>query len=118
MDSKNRFRRIRVCGIAVFLALVLGGGYLVNWYCGATRFRGDGEIQDTGFWSYPRYHITFPEVRLDKPGQYTYTRDVAPNLLGSEAVRIDFQLDKSLPPSSADARELGVIVASVGLDAK
>ncbi len=51
-------------------------------------------------------------------GSFTYTRDVPPNLLGSEAVRIDFQLDKALPPGSADARELGVIVASVGLDAK
>jgi hypothetical protein len=59
-----------------------------------------------------------PPETYTQPGQYTYTRDIAPNLLGSEAVRIDFQLDKSLPPSSADARELGVIVGSVGLDAK
>ena len=59
-----------------------------------------------------------PPETYTQPGQYTYTRDVAPNLLTSEAVRIDFQLDKALPPGSADARELGVIVASVGLDAK
>jgi|SRR5579871_5791668 len=51
-------------------------------------------------------------------GQYTYTRDVASSLLGGEAVRIDFQTDKSLPPSSTDQRELAVIVGSVGLDAK
>jgi len=59
-----------------------------------------------------------PPETYSQPGQYTYTRDVAPNLLESEAVRIDFQLDKALPPGAADARELGVIAASVGLDAK
>jgi hypothetical protein len=53
-----------------------------------------------------------------QPGAYTYTRDVPASLLGSEAVRIDFQTDKALPPTGADARELGLIVGSVGLDAK
>lgn len=53
-----------------------------------------------------------------QPGPYTYTRDVPAGLLGSEAVRIDFQTDKALPPTGVDARELGVIVGSVGLDAK
>jgi hypothetical protein len=51
-------------------------------------------------------------------GPYTYTRDIAPSLLGSEAVRIDFQTDKSVPPIPPDQRELAVIVGSVGLDAK
>jgi hypothetical protein len=59
-----------------------------------------------------------PPETYTQPGQYTYTRDIAPSLLGSEAVRIDFQTDKSLPPTGADQRELAVIVASVGLDAK
>ncbi|PWU03888.1 MAG: hypothetical protein C5B51_17980 [Terriglobia bacterium] len=62
--------------------------------------------------------VMLPPETYTQPGQYTYTRDVAPNLLTSEAVRIDFQTDKSLPPGTADARELGVIVAAVGLDAK
>jgi len=42
-----------------------------------------------------------------QPGDYTYTRDVAPALLGGESVRVDFQLDKSMPPTGADLRDLG-----------
>lgn len=54
-----------------------------------------------------------------QPGQFTYTRDVAANLLTGEALRIDFALDKSLPPgTNGDQRELGVVVLSVGLEAK
>ncbi|HLI86907.1 MAG TPA: hypothetical protein VKV17_23575 [Bryobacteraceae bacterium] len=54
-----------------------------------------------------------------KAGQYTYTRDIPANLLSAEAVRVDFQLDKALPPgTNGDQRELGVIVSSVGLEAK
>jgi hypothetical protein len=51
-------------------------------------------------------------------GQYTYTRDVPPSALTGESVRIDFQLDKSIPPGDVDKRELGIIVNSVSLDAK
>jgi hypothetical protein len=52
-------------------------------------------------------------------GPYTYTRDIPANLLNAEALRIDFKLDKSLPPGTGgDQRELGVIVSSVGLEAK
>jgi hypothetical protein len=51
-------------------------------------------------------------------GDYTYTRDAAPALLGGESVRVDFQLDKSMPPSGADLRDLGVVVLSAGLGLK
>jgi len=51
-------------------------------------------------------------------GDYTYTRDVAPALLAGEAVWVDFQLDKSMPPSGADLRDLGVVVLSAGLGLK
>ena len=53
-----------------------------------------------------------------QPGDYTYTREVAPALLGGEAVRVDFQLDKSMPPSGADLRDLGVVVLRAGLELK
>jgi hypothetical protein len=33
-------------------------------------------------------------------------------------VRVDFQLDKSIPPSGADLRDLGVVVLSAGLELK
>ena len=51
-----------------------------------------------------------------RPGNYTYTRMVAPNLLASEEVRIDFQLDKVMPPIGQDVRPLGIVVTSIGLE--
>jgi hypothetical protein len=53
-----------------------------------------------------------------KPGEYRYSRDLPPNLLTGEAVRVDFTLDKAMAPSAADQRELGVVVLSVGLELK
>ena len=51
-------------------------------------------------------------------GNYTYTREVAPALLAGESVRVDFQLDKSMPPSGADQRDLGVVALSAGIEPK
>lgn len=53
-----------------------------------------------------------------KAGAYTYRRDVDPKLISGDAVRIDFQLDKTMPPGAADLRELGIVVTSAGLVAK
>jgi len=61
---------------------------------------------------------TFAPETYTQPGDYTYTRDVAPALVGGESVRVDFQLDKSMPPSGADQRDLGVVVLSAGLGLK
>jgi hypothetical protein len=33
-------------------------------------------------------------------------------------VRVDFELDKAIPPSEKDARELGVVVSKIGLELK
>ena len=51
-----------------------------------------------------------------RPDSYTYTREVAPSLLISEEVHIDFQLDKVVPPLGQDRRQLGIVVTSVGLE--
>jgi hypothetical protein len=51
-------------------------------------------------------------------GQFIYTRDVPPSLLASDTTRIDFQVDKTIPPGTEDQRELGIIVTSIGLTAK
>jgi len=53
-----------------------------------------------------------------QPGEYVYKRDLAPALLNSDAVRVDFSLDKSMPPSGADQRELGVVATRLWLDPK
>jgi len=51
-----------------------------------------------------------------QPGEFTYTRDVPANLLVGESAKVDFSLDKTMPPSGGDQRELGVVVTTVGLD--
>lgn len=53
-----------------------------------------------------------------KPGEYVYSRDIPAAALGGEAVMAEFTLDKFLPPSSSDQRELAVIVTSIGLEPK
>jgi len=53
-----------------------------------------------------------------KPGEQTWSRDVAGDLLKGEMIKVDFALDKTLPPSASDNRELGVVVSSVGFEAK
>ena len=53
-----------------------------------------------------------------KPGEYVYTREVSAAVLGGDAVTVDFSLDKSLKPGEVDQRELGVVVSSVGFEAK
>ena len=47
-----------------------------------------------------------------RPGQYTFTRD----LEAAGKVRIDFTLDKSLPPSPSDKRELGIVFVTASLE--
>ena len=37
-----------------------------------------------------------------------------PNLLAGESVKVDFALDKALPPGASDQRELGLVVSAVG----
>lgn len=53
-----------------------------------------------------------------KPGDYTYQRDLPASLLTTDVVTVDFLLDKALPPTGTDLRELGVVAQAVGLEAK
>jgi hypothetical protein len=53
-----------------------------------------------------------------KAGEYVYKRDVPANLLTGDVVRVDFELDKAMPPSGGDARELGIILLSAALESK
>ncbi len=59
-----------------------------------------------------------PPEKYDKPGEFSYSRDVPSNLLTGESARVDFTLDKAMAPSDSDQRELGVVVLSVGLEMK
>jgi hypothetical protein len=59
-----------------------------------------------------------PPETYAKPGQYTFTRDVAASLLTGESTRIEFQLDKTMAPANGDVRELGIVAQSIGLEPK
>jgi hypothetical protein len=61
---------------------------------------------------------TLPPATYNKPGQYVLRDEVAPALLKTDPVEVDFQLDKAIPPGDKDLRELGVVVTSVGLRSK
>jgi hypothetical protein len=53
-----------------------------------------------------------------QPGAYVYTREVPASALTGESVKIDFQLDRAIPPSGGDLRELGIIVLNASLESK
>ncbi len=49
----------------------------------------------------------------DQAGDYTFTKPVPSEVLASETIEAVFELDKVLPPTGSDLRELGVIAVSV-----
>lgn len=55
--------------------------------------------------------------QYEKSGPQAFTADLLPSMLTTDSVRVDFVLDKSIPPG-VDRRELGVIATSVGLSPK
>lgn len=54
-----------------------------------------------------------PET-YNRSGDYTYSREVPGAALQGDSVRVDFSLNKAIPPGE-DRRELGIIVRQVGL---
>jgi len=48
-------------------------------------------------------------------GEFTYRRDVPAALLGGNTVAVDFSVDKGLPPTGQDTRELALVVTTIGL---
>ncbi len=51
-------------------------------------------------------------------GAFDYERDVPPSALRGGNATVAFTLDKALPPSANEQRELGVVVNTVGFEAK
>jgi len=58
-----------------------------------------------------------PETYL-QPCEAVYARDMPPGILSGDSVRVDFALDKAIPASQGDGRELGVIAHSLSLETK
>jgi len=48
-------------------------------------------------------------------GEHVYSQEVGGDVLNRDVVVVRFQLDKVLSPGTADDRELGIVVSSVGL---
>ncbi len=59
-----------------------------------------------------------PPETYSQAGQFVYSRDVPANLLTGDVARVDFSLDKTIPASPADHRELGVVVSMIGFQPK
>ena len=61
---------------------------------------------------------TCPSQRYDKAGTFEFKCDVPAAALGGGLAVVDFALDKALPATPTDGRELGLVVAMVGFEAK
>jgi len=59
-----------------------------------------------------------PPESYTQAGEFTFSREIPAGKLGSGPVKVDFTLDKTMPPTEADKRELGVVVSTIGLQAK
>lgn len=59
-----------------------------------------------------------PPETYAKAGEYSFSRDVPATALQQEAVTVEFALDKFIPASAQDQRDLGVIMTLVGFEAK
>jgi hypothetical protein len=51
-------------------------------------------------------------------GSQTYSREVPGKALTTGAVKVEFALDKALPPGPSEQRELGVVANSIALEPK
>jgi hypothetical protein len=59
-----------------------------------------------------------PGETYTKAGDHIYSKDVPASALSADAVTVEFALDKYLPPGAVDQRELGLVVSSIGFEAK
>ena len=58
--------------LVISLFMLVAIAILVLWPYSINEFHGDGRITDSGFWSYPRYHIIFPQWSLTESGTCTF----------------------------------------------
>ena len=92
-------------GLAVVAMLVLG-----FWGLGyhSSEFRGGIGIQDSGLFSYPRYHVQIGEVPLSRNGQYLFAVRGLPPCAMDLALQIK-------GANSAEADQLTSLATSVSV---
>jgi len=62
--------------------------------------------------------VAVPPQEYSQAGEFLYIRDVPARAFANGNATVDFTLDKALPPSGSEHRELGVVVNTVGFEAK
>lgn len=62
--------------------------------------------------------VALPPDTYSKTGEYRYSRDLPPSFFTAEKMNVDFHLDKTIPPSTGDLRELGIVVSAIGFENK
>ncbi|HEX5431222.1 MAG TPA: glycosyltransferase family 39 protein [Bryobacteraceae bacterium] len=60
-------------------------------------------------------HELMPETYAHS-GLSIFTRDLSPGWIPDGPIRFDFTLDKALPPSASDSRELGIIALATAIE--
>ena len=60
-------------------------------------------------------HALGPQT-WSEPGSYVYRRELEANMFAPGSIQINFSLNKSIPPSSQDKRELGIIVQELSIE--
>ena len=82
--------------IAVLALLALGAWS--PWV--SLRYYGDGKFSDRGFFSYPRYFVTFSDIQLSQTGEYHFHFRGLPNeemtlMLYVKDIRVDTWADSA-----------------------
>lgn len=63
--------------------------------------------------------VALPAQEYVKAGEFDYVPDVPASAFRAGGnTTVDFALDKALPPSGSERRELGVVVNTIGFEAK
>lgn len=62
--------------------------------------------------------VSLPPETYKKTGDFVYSKDVPATALMAESVTAEFALDKFLPAGAVEQRELGIVVGSIGFEAK
>lgn len=62
--------------------------------------------------------VSLPPEKYTKAGDFVYSRDVPATALSVDSVTAEFSLDKFLASGAVEQRELGLVVSSIGFEAK
>jgi hypothetical protein len=87
---------VRICVATIIFVIAIAFLVHIGWLgYSASRFHGDGRITAGGFWSYPRYSVTFDAIDLGEAKAHSW------KFGGLPATRMWFGL-KSIDPLMED----------------